>query len=538
MPGNNVTLDIRRLGQRAGVAKGFEDTALTFQKTMELRRSQRIERMMHVEKLTLGVERMMAEDRRNKLNARLQLTNMQGIDRRDIRGHKARKDMQQVQMGHESGLQERAEAAQFRLLGDRLSFEENQATQGREFQAEQAALGRSFQGEQGDKDRFNRLQIARIRSGPALQRLRADLEREQDQTNSAMVNSIRVWSRQNVFDDGKGNFDRDRWRRLHVDGGAAGLSLDQIANQWRTEWINDMQGSPEFSRMDLEKSVSQGAFRTYLKSVVTGDADQEAAAVRDMSQRVRMNNNIRWDDAASRLEYDAATGTSTLDLKYNPQTEKLDFIGDAGNSKLYNQFINSVGNGDLPTRREKVSAFTTLMASVNGAEGLSNQQLQQAAAEMDWAIFQNTGEHARLSLMHPAVFFGASNRVKGSVGTPEDDDPFQGDVGTLRTEVLNLSGAFNQLAATTEKYNHSRRNEDPAGLYDALADVEAQLADLQEQEGQDAVEIQLLRLRKSISNDLIWRVVPPDEEVQEEAPELKSPRISPLNSDRNPFDAP
>ena len=199
---------IGTLGAQAGAAQGLAQAALSINDTIELRRRERAERMMHVERLLFGMEQIAAEERAQRLRARLQLTELAGIDARDIRGHDARQRLQRVQMVHEVSLQDSAQAAEWRLLQDRLRHEQREN-----------ALERALRAAEGEADRANRLAVARLQSGPDYIFARAAQDRERRESDQQIYDSIGMYLRNNFFTDSQGKFDPDSWRKISEQAG-------------------------------------------------------------------------------------------------------------------------------------------------------------------------------------------------------------------------------------------------------------------------------------------------------------------------------
>jgi len=528
---NDTTLDIRSLGQSAGFAQGFEKQGMSMQQTMELRRKQRIERMMHIQKLSLGVEQLAQQERESRRKARLTLTQLNMLEHQNIRGHEQRQRLQQLKMEHEVDLQDRAEAAQLKIEGERQQHDRDMADIEMTFRSGESEKDRQLQREEGSADRANRYAIAKLRTAPAMLRAKSDIRKEQMAENEEIINSLRLWARQNVFDDGKGNFNRNALTEI-FDQDDSILHPDEITNLWRKEWLETIKDLPQFRNSDVNigELIGDKSFSMYLKSVVTGRKDQEEAFRRSLEIKREEQNKTRWDNSASRLHINIVDGQSITGVQYNGKDDRITFAGDEAKVARMEAFakeISAGGNGPI----ERDAKFQNLMMDLQVPQTMWGQ----AAEELDLYFFKNEGAYSRFSQSDPDVFFSASQRLKGSLGQESGrvEDPFDQEVTSENRNVASLATSYGRLSDMHNRYTSARASADPSGsaLMNVLAEIREQIVKNENDESMsDAVKASWKKMEKDANSDLVNALSKPppapEEPRERERKEIKSTHVA------------
>jgi len=466
--------NIASLGAQAGAAAGFEKAATNFNDTMELRRKQRIERMMHVENLSLGVERIMQQRRTDEINRQLTVMQVAALDARDIRGHEQRWRLKQFEFTHDIQKEKISHDRALEVMGLEQGYESDQA----DLQRSADQLRQETASYSGNVNAHTNRRI-----------------QEAEQSES-LKGHIRQWA-STGFRDEDGHFDAD-WPYKEAE--RRGVSVDVVFDEKRDEFITALRGDKSFENLDLQDVVTDNMFRIWSVAEGTGRQDQMDAAAKALDIKLSGERLFQISDMANALTARVTDPSgSSAGFEVNFETGALDVPADHPQAAVWNSLIDQVLNENLSG-----ASARALLQTKAGELGLTNERgLGAAAQELDLLFSMKHGRNPGFSNMHPSVLKQAKKQIapKFAGVTP--------DVNQERLKVLSEvadTSASDQTNASglARRAERVLRTRDHVAVFDLRTSIEEEIARV-ESDGREPSDA-LIEIQETVDNSIANRI--------------------------------
>jgi len=514
MAGNE--LDLMSLGVKAGAAQGFANAAISFKDSMELRRKERIQRKMHVEQMTLGMARLTEQNRQARARIKQAEKELSALNMRDVRGHKQRAILKEIQMGFDAGQQDQLIAANINLQNDRITAE-----------AEQNRIQRGFEG--GQNDNLNDTNILRARimahKGSRVERAQARAMQEQtDAARAARYDKLMTrWVNQDlVRDPDTGERDLERVDKLARDlAKETGIDIktatDQIIQQSRDDMVTAFAGTEGFE--DIGDIASKALFGMAAASAILDDKDLRANTARAVRTKHRNQQMIADDQNALALETEITmNGGGAMPLVMEDGKLVFDKLA------LADAKANSNNKGTIGVTNLAAVSLLKLNSDVDGilkrmkSGGIPSHSLKSAIAtiaaenglrasdiapHIELMNMMEGGDYKGVSGITERAMRSTMTRLNSVSDGSNSAEEAPGEHEVFRNNNARLRDGLTAVGELNRRHLHQRKLNTIEPLRHTLSEVTAQL-DKAEKAGETVLAASFRKMEKMIHKDLAF----------------------------------